>query len=94
MPNRSQSHVTQARGKTDLVRSIRAMPIKLVRCSKDNSNAAQDMAQEWLTKLSRQVCMQTMPTAANRGPNFRAPCYLTLALQSQRAPPVGALLCS
>lgn len=44
-----------ARGKTDLVRSIRAMPIKLVRVSKDNSKAAQDMAQEWLSKLSRQV---------------------------------------
>lgn len=45
----------QARGKTDLVRSIRAMPIKLVRVSKDNSKAAQDVAQEWLSKLSRQV---------------------------------------
>jgi hypothetical protein len=31
------------------------MPIKLVRVSKDNSKAAQDMAQEWITKLSRQV---------------------------------------
>jgi hypothetical protein len=51
-----------ARGKTDLVQSIRAMPIKLVRVSKDNSQAAQDMAQEWLSKLSRQVWhMQDSP---------------------------------
>lgn len=44
---------SQNRGKTDLVRSIRAMPIKLVRVSKDNSKAAQDMASEWTAKLAR-----------------------------------------
>lgn len=53
----SRQHVVhlQAREKSDLIRSIRAMPIKLVRVSKDNSKAAQAMAQEWMAKLSRQV---------------------------------------
>lgn len=46
---------SQSQNKSDLVRSIRAMPIKLVRVSKDNSKAAHDMAQDWITKLSRQV---------------------------------------
>lgn len=42
-----------SRGKTDLVRSIRAMPIKLVRVSKDSSKAATDYSNEWVTKLQR-----------------------------------------
>jgi hypothetical protein len=71
-----------ARGKTDLVRSIRVMPIKLVRVSKDNSKAAQDMAQEWLTKLSRQVWLMqgsaTCPFSAalllQHGMHWAPPC--------------------
>lgn len=42
-----------SRGMTDLVRSIRAMPIKLVRVSKDSSKAATDFSNEWVTKLQR-----------------------------------------
>lgn len=40
---------------SDLVRSVRAMPIKLVTVGKGNSQAATAMAQEWITKLARQV---------------------------------------
>jgi hypothetical protein len=40
---------------SELVRSVRAMPIKLVSVGKGNSKAAQAMAQEWLGKLARQV---------------------------------------
>lgn len=40
---------------SELVRSVRAMPIKLVSVGKGNSRAAQAMAQEWLEKLARQV---------------------------------------
>eukprot|EP00878_Enallax_costatus_P026735 GHUV01028721.1.p2 GENE.GHUV01028721.1~~GHUV01028721.1.p2 ORF type:complete len:122 (+),score=44.79 GHUV01028721.1:944-1309(+) len=40
---------------SDLVRSVRAMPIKLISVSKGNSKAATAMAQEWITKLARQV---------------------------------------
>uniref|UniRef100_A0A383VJ92 Uncharacterized protein n=1 Tax=Tetradesmus obliquus TaxID=3088 RepID=A0A383VJ92_TETOB len=38
---------------SELVRSVRAMPIKLVSVGKGNSKAAQAMAQEWLEKLAR-----------------------------------------
>lgn len=40
---------------SDLVRSIRALPIKLIRVSKDSSKASQECAQEWVAKLARQV---------------------------------------
>lgn len=43
---------------SDLVRSVRAMPIKLISVGKGNSKAAQAMAQEWLEKLARQVGQQ------------------------------------
>lgn len=55
----------RASPKSDLVRDIRPVPIKLVSVSKGNSKAAADMAGEWREKLERYVAVAEVVVKPN-----------------------------
>ncbi|KAF8072559.1 RNA methyltransferase [Scenedesmus sp. PABB004] len=62
---RAAAAATRAGGGAELVRSVRAMPIKLISVSKGNSKAAQAMAAEWIDKLARYTAVSEVAIKPN-----------------------------